>query len=132
MANRFYTLLLVPEKSASVRRFVIPSWMVNSGLVILFAAALLSVLMTFDYLYVLDRLKENKQLQLENRKLRQQVQIFRNQMTSVEQTIDRIDNFATRLRVITNIQDQFAQGSSPSSNAPSLDEDEKKKPMNSN
>ena len=44
----------------------------------------LGIVMVLDYWYVMSQIGENKQLKLENRKLRQQVQIFKNKMTTIE------------------------------------------------
>jgi murein DD-endopeptidase MepM/ murein hydrolase activator NlpD len=50
--------------------------------------------------------RENRSLQMENRRLRQQVQVFKNKMETIESTMDRVKTFATRLKVITNIEDK--------------------------
>ena len=106
MANRFFTILIIPEKTSQVRRWVVPSWLIRGSLVGSFFIAVLGVVMLFDYWYVMGQIGENKQLKLENRRLRQQVQVFKNKMTTIESTTDRIKTFATRLKVITNIEDR--------------------------
>ncbi len=108
MANKFYTILIVPEKTSKVRKIVIPSWMLKSSALILSALILLGGVMFFDYSYVMSEIGENKQLRIENRKLRQQAQIFQSKMTTVENTLDRIKVFATRLRVIMHLEGQGA------------------------
>ncbi len=105
MSNRFYTLMIVPEKTAQVRKIVLPAWMLRGAAVVVAFIALLATVMVFDYWYVMSQIGENKQLKLENRKLRQQVQIFKNKMITVENTMERVKTFATRLKVITNIED---------------------------
>ncbi len=67
---------------------------------------LVSVVMLLDYWYVMNQIGENKQLKLENRKLKQQVQVFKNRISTIEATLDRVKTFSTRLKVITNIQDR--------------------------
>jgi len=114
--NRFYTLMIIPERSAKVKRLKIPNWLIHSGVVILFFGIVLTVMMSLDYWYVLRQLGENKQLQVENRQLRQQVQIFENQLGSIQDTIERVEIFSNRLRVITNIRDRHKPGT-PSLNA---------------
>lgn len=106
MKNRFFTLLLIPEKTSKVRRFVVPSWILKGSALAVLFLAVLSAIMLLDYWYVMDQLSENKKLKVENRRLRQQVQIFDNKMDAIEGTLDRVENFATRLRVITNLEDQ--------------------------
>src|SRR5690606_12480113 len=63
-------------------------------------------MMILDYWYVMNQIDENKELKVENRRLRQQVQIFRNKMANIESTMDRIRTLSTRLKVITNIGDR--------------------------
>lgn len=106
MSNRFFTILVIPEKTSQVRRFVIPSWVVRSTIIGSFFLVILAGIMVFDYWYVMNQISENKALQAENRQLKQRVQIFENKMSTIEGTLDRIKTFATRLKVITNIEDR--------------------------
>ncbi|MCC7440261.1 MAG: M23 family metallopeptidase [Bdellovibrionales bacterium] len=106
MANRYYTLMIIPEKTSKVRRLLIPSWIVRGSVVLLAFAGILGLIMMLDYGYVMNQIGENRELKIENRRLRQQVQIFSNKMKNVENTMDRIQTFATRLKVITNIEDR--------------------------
>jgi murein DD-endopeptidase MepM/ murein hydrolase activator NlpD len=106
MANRFYTILIVPEKTSQVRRFVVPSWLFRSAAVGTAIVMLTAVVMVMDYWYVMNQVGENKDLRMENRRLRQQVQVFKNKMDTIESTMDRVKTFATRLKVITNIEDR--------------------------
>src|SRR4051794_9678029 len=106
MANQFYTILVVPDKTSKVRKIILPSWLLRSTAVFLAILILLGAVMLFDYSYVMSQIGENKQLIIENRKLRQQVQIFHNKMTTVENTLDRIKTFATRLRVVMHLEGQ--------------------------
>lgn len=106
MANRFFTILVIPEKTSTVRRFVIPGWVARSLFVVLFFSGVLAVMMGLDYWYVMSQIDQNKQLKIENRRLRQEVQIFKNKVESIEDTMERVQTFATRLRIITNIEDR--------------------------
>jgi len=104
--NRFFTILVVPEKTSQVRRFVLPSWVVRASFVALFFAVMIATIMVLDYWFVMNQIAENKELKIENRRLQQQVQIFKNKMATLESTMDRVRTFATRLKVITNIEDR--------------------------
>jgi len=106
MANRFFTILVIPEKTSQIRRLVVPSWVLKSGLVGALFAGVLGSIMLLDYWYVMSQIGENKQLKVENRRLRQQVQIFKNKMATIEGTVERVKTFTTRLKVITNIEDR--------------------------
>ena len=106
MANRFFTILIVPEKTSKVRKIIVPTWLVRGGSVALAFLILISIVMIFDYGYVMSQIGENRQLKLENRRLRQQVQVFQNKMTTIENTMDRMKSFASRLKVIMHSEDR--------------------------
>jgi murein DD-endopeptidase MepM/ murein hydrolase activator NlpD len=67
---------------------------------------LLGLVMFYDYWRVMGEISENRQLKMENRRLRQQVQVFKNKVATIESTMERVKTFATRLKVITNIEDR--------------------------
>src|SRR5690606_36764450 len=81
------------------------TWLLKSTVVGTFFVAILVFMMTLDYWYVMNQINENHDLKLANRRLRQQVQIFKNQMVNIEKTLDRVESFSNRLKVITNIED---------------------------
>ncbi len=108
MSNRFYTILVVPEKTSQVRRLVVPSWLIKSAALIIAFVILLAGIMIFDYWYVMSQIGENRLLKLENRRLRQQVQIFQSKIATVESTMERVKTFSTRLKVILHVEDQGA------------------------
>ena len=87
-------------------RWVIPNWLFRGFFVFFFFAVVLFGIMTIDYWYVMNQIEENKQIKLENRRLRQQVQIFQNKMASIEDTLERVQTFSTRLKIITNVEDK--------------------------
>ena len=104
--NRYYTLMVIPENSTAVRRWIIPSWIVRTGGIAgVFGLAILAI-MLLDYRYVMGRISENKDLRVENRELRQQVQVFEGRISTIEETMERVRTFSTRLKVITNIEDR--------------------------
>ena len=47
--NRFYTILIVPEKTSRVRRFVIPNWLFKSAAISTALVSLIGVVMVLDY-----------------------------------------------------------------------------------
>lgn len=106
MANRFYTLMVVPEEGRAVRKWLIPSWVIRGAGLLLFVGLALTAIMAMDYLYLSGRVGENRDLQVENRRLRQKVQVYRSRIANIEKTLDRIEVFSNRLKVITNIDQE--------------------------
>lgn len=105
MANRFFTVLVIPEKTSRVRRILVPNWVVKGSFVGVIFAGALTAMMLLDYWYVMNQIGENKDLKIQNRRLTQQIQIYKNRMETLENTMERVERFSTRLRVITNIGD---------------------------
>ncbi len=106
MANKYYTLMIVPEKTSDVKKVIIPSWLFKTLAAGIAFILLLAVVMVLDYGYVMSQIGETKQLRIENRRMKQQVQLFRSKLSSIESTLDRVKTFSTRLKVITNIEDR--------------------------
>jgi murein DD-endopeptidase MepM/ murein hydrolase activator NlpD len=104
--NRYYTLMIIPERTSQVRRWLIPGWLVKAAAIAGVFLGAVAVIMLLDYWYVMSQISENKELRVENRKLRQQVQVFESRIGTVEDTMERIKTFSMRLKVITNIEDR--------------------------
>jgi len=106
MADRFYTIMIVPENASKSRQFHVPSWMIRALLVVLPILVLVGITLILDYRFVANQVFENRDLQAENRRLRQDVQLYKNRMDSVESSLQRIENFSARLKMITNLMDR--------------------------
>jgi murein DD-endopeptidase MepM/ murein hydrolase activator NlpD len=104
-SNKFFTIMVVPEKTQQVRRIVIPSYLFKGAVLASVFLVVLAVLMVLDYANVMKQISEHRQLQVENRQLKQSVQIFKDKMITIENTLDRVKTFATKLKIITNIED---------------------------
>jgi murein DD-endopeptidase MepM/ murein hydrolase activator NlpD len=103
--NKFFTILVVPEKTQQVRRIVIPSYLFKGGILAIVFLVALATLMVLDYANVMKQIGEHRQLQVENRQLKQSVQVFKDKLVTIENTLDRVKTFATKLKIITNIED---------------------------
>lgn len=120
--NRYFTVLVIPENTSAVKRWMIPYWLVRtSGVIGLFAFSVL-LIMGIDYWYVMGQISENKDLRAENRQLRQKVQVFEDKFVTIEETMERIKTFSTRLKVITNIEDRSKLLESLNQNPPDANE----------
>lgn len=100
--NNFYTILVIPEKTKQVKKFLLPSVYVRIGLLLGAVAAFFLAFMVYDYVNVMRQLSENKRLQTENRQLKQQMQAFTTKLQSVQDALERIQGYTTKLRIITN------------------------------
>jgi murein DD-endopeptidase MepM/ murein hydrolase activator NlpD len=105
-ANRFYTIMIVPEKTTQVRKILIPAWVVRLAAVAIAVLIVLVGVMVANYGYVMSQVGENNELKTENRRLRQQVQVFKSKMGTLESAMERVKTFSTRLKVITGAEDR--------------------------
>jgi murein DD-endopeptidase MepM/ murein hydrolase activator NlpD len=108
--NNFYTILVIPEKTKQVKKLVVPAIYVRVGLVLGAVAVFFVAFMVYDYVNVMRQLAENKRLQTDNRQLKQQVQTFTTKLQSVQDALDRIQSYTTKLRIITNQAGDNSEG----------------------
>ncbi len=108
--NRFVTLMVIPERTRHVHKVVIPSFVLRMGLVLFSLSCVLMLILAVDYIHVLNRLSENKQLKGENFKLRQEMQLIRNKVETMESTIERVTNYAKKLQMLTGQGSKEAVG----------------------
>jgi murein DD-endopeptidase MepM/ murein hydrolase activator NlpD len=106
MSNRFYTIMIIPEGASKPRQLHVPAWVFRACLVVLPILILIGITLLLDYRFVANQVFENRELQSENRKLRQSVQLYQNRMESLESSLERIENFSARLKMITNLMDR--------------------------
>ena len=103
--DRYYTVMLIPEREKKVRSFRIPRMlfhgMLFSGVVLVILLGILS----YDYWKILQQVYENKHLSRENRQFKEQIQLFQIKINSLIEDLERIHTFEKKLRIITGIDD---------------------------
>ncbi len=97
--------MIVPEKEKGVRSFKIPGIFVRSLAFVFVLASILFGILLYDYWKILQQISENKHLNLENRQLREQIQLFQMKVNSLGDDLQRIKTFENKLRIITGIED---------------------------
>jgi len=100
--SRYYTLLIVPEKSSKVRKIVIPKIFLKIAIVGISLSTLGFAVMTLSYLTSKDHAAENTVLLVENRALREKIQLLNTRVASIDTTLDRVKNFVAKIKTITN------------------------------
>jgi hypothetical protein len=109
VADRFYTVMVVPERSDKIRRLTVPAWYMRAGLLLATAMIILGIFVFFDYLHVLSQVAENKKLRVENHLLKLDVQEAKGRLDSLDQTVGRIRSFTQKLRVLANLDNPGSQ-----------------------
>ena len=113
--NDYYTVMIIPEKEKGVMSYKIPALVFRSLAFILVVLGLMLGIFAFDYWKILQQVYENKHLGLENRQLKEQVQLFQMKMNSLSDDLRRINMFERKLRVITGLEEN------KEADAPTLD-----------
>lgn len=101
--------MIVPDQNKKVRSFKVPALVYRS--IIVFTALLLVTLsvLAFDYIKIFQEVYKNQHLVLENRQLREQIQLFQMKMNSLNNDINRIEVFEKKLKIITGLDQEGFQ-----------------------
>lgn len=125
MANKSYTVIVVPDTNAEVRRYRVRK---NFLVQVVGAVGVLAVLITagtVHYFKVAKDASENRYLREENLALQAQLKTIRERVDHIGHTLDRVERFDQKLRALTLLSDpqrNLAMGpleSEPGSQVPS-------------
>jgi len=105
MDNHF-TIMVIPEREKRVRSFRIPKTIFNGAVFLCVLTIFLIGILVYDYQQILGQVYKNKHLSIENRQLKEQIQLFQMKINSLTEDIDRIHTFEKKLRIITGIKEQ--------------------------
>jgi murein DD-endopeptidase MepM/ murein hydrolase activator NlpD len=109
--NNYFTVMIIPEKEKGVKSFKIPALFFRSLAFFSVMLMLLIGILAYDYWKILQQVYENKHLGLENRQLKEQVQLFQMKMNTLADDLRRINTFERKLRVITGLEEASEGGS---------------------
>jgi murein DD-endopeptidase MepM/ murein hydrolase activator NlpD len=105
VANRSFTLLIVPERSSRVRRVQVPRRLVTAlGLALLLVLSSLGAAGA-HYYYVIDQVAQNQVLHRENAALRDHLARANGRLDAIGEALTRVDVFERKLREITRLND---------------------------
>jgi murein DD-endopeptidase MepM/ murein hydrolase activator NlpD len=103
--ERFYTIMLIPQKSKGVRKWVLSAQRLR---VLGYLAALLIVILMLNGVFALSYLLQRHRFaeaELKVRYLEENLRAMENRFTAADATLSRIQNFEQKLRVITRLED---------------------------
>jgi len=96
--------MLVPEKSQKIKSLRIPIMVVRLLSFLAFFLILFLGIIFVDYWHLMQNLVDNKHIALENKQLREQMQIFQLKINSLGNDVDRMSIFEQKLRTITGLE----------------------------
>jgi murein DD-endopeptidase MepM/ murein hydrolase activator NlpD len=108
--DKYYTIMVVPEKQKGVKTYRIPTALFKSFAFFFVMVIMLIGVLAFDYWKILQQVYENKHLSIENRQLKEQIQLFQMKMNTIASDLKRINTFERKLRVITGLEDVSSKG----------------------
>jgi cell division protein FtsB len=103
--DRYYTLMIIPEKEKGVKSIRIPGLFFKSFAFLFVVFTILLVILAYDYWKILQQVYENKHLTLENRQLKEQIQLFQMKINTLSEDLRRIHTFEKKLRIISGLED---------------------------
>ncbi len=95
--------MVVPEREKGVKSFRIPRNIFRGAVFLSIGLVFLIGILTYDYVKILGHLYENKHLMIENRQLREQIQLNLMKINTLTDDLERIRIFERKLRVITGL-----------------------------
>ncbi|HEX9507396.1 MAG TPA: M23 family peptidase, partial [Myxococcales bacterium] len=105
MATKNYTVIVVPDHEAAVKRYRVPRTLIRQALGAVALLSLLLVAATVHYFQISGDAGENGILREENLSLRQQLKTIRERIDHIGTTLDRVERFDQKLRALTLLSD---------------------------
>jgi murein DD-endopeptidase MepM/ murein hydrolase activator NlpD len=105
LSNQSFTLIVVPDRHAEVKRFRLEKRWLIQGLVALAALVVVGLTMTVHYANVVSEAHENPALRDENLRLKSELAVIREQLEHVQGTLDRVERFDQKLRAFAQLSD---------------------------
>lgn len=106
MPRRNVTFFIVTDDTQSSRKIVIPLAWLKVGVFVSVLALTIFVAFGLDYVGLLGETIENKKLKAENLELMRQYQVVETKLSALENALERVKTFSTKLRLITNVDDE--------------------------
>ncbi|MFH1263115.1 MAG: M23 family metallopeptidase [Pseudomonadota bacterium] len=103
MSNRFFTVMVIPERHSRVRKWIVPSRAVRWGVALAGLLVLTGVVSSFLALRYFAKRGEFEQALLKNNYLEGQLQLLQNRVSAADTTMVRIQNFEQKLRVLARV-----------------------------
>ena len=105
MSNRHFQIMIVPERSAKVRRYRLSYRGVKVALAVAAGVVGFAAYLGVSYLDIVDKAQNNRLLKDENNQLKAALRIQKEEVERISATLHRIDQFANKVRTITRLND---------------------------
>lgn len=102
--NRYFTVMVIPEREKGVKSFRVPRIVFHAVLFLVVVFIFLLGILGYDYWKIVKQIYQNKHLSIENRELKEQIQLFQMKINTLSDDIERIRTFEKKLRIITGAE----------------------------
>ncbi|MGZ3722890.1 MAG: M23 family metallopeptidase, partial [Bdellovibrionales bacterium] len=106
MESKSYTILIASNRHGETIKFTLRAGWLKLLTLLGFCLIILAATATLDYFGLLLKANENRFLKTENAVLRNQFQVAEEKLSSLESSLERIQNFTKKLNLITNVEDE--------------------------
>lgn len=106
MNNKNYTFLITSNRRGETRSITVSAAWVKTSIALSIFTFVLMAAAGVDYLGLLLEQGENKLLRAENEQLTRQFQVVESKLSSLEGSLERIKTLTTKIKLITNIEDE--------------------------
>ncbi|MCB9060901.1 MAG: M23 family metallopeptidase [Halobacteriovoraceae bacterium] len=103
--DKYLTVMVIPEREKGVKTFRIPRVIFHSFVFIAVISVIMLGILGYDYWKILREVYENKHLTIENRQLKDQIQLFQRKINTLTDDLERIHTFEKKLRIITGLDE---------------------------
>lgn len=103
--DRYFTIMIVPEREKGVHSIRIPHILFRAISFLIVASVFILGIFAYDYWKILREIHRNKHLTIENRQLKEQIQLFQMKINSLSDDLERVHIFEKKLRIITGLED---------------------------
>ena len=103
--DKYFTIMIVPEREKGVKSLRIPRVFFHAAVFFSVVFIFLLAILTYDYWKILSQVYKNKHLTIENRQLKEQIQLFQMKINSLSEDLERIHVFEKKLRIITGVDE---------------------------
>jgi murein DD-endopeptidase MepM/ murein hydrolase activator NlpD len=100
------TFFIVSDENKETKKLVVPTKWLRASVVSGVLVSIVILAFIFDYLGILFELHEMKKLKIENLQLKKQFQLVETKVTALESALERVKTFSSKLKLITNVEDQ--------------------------
>lgn len=104
-SKKFFTILVVPDRTSTVRKVTIPRTWVYSSAVALGVLMVVAAGVLFHYVRVLRELGDYQSVYQENREVAVQLQTYQDRIRKLDSRLDHLDRLEHKLRVMTSLED---------------------------